>query len=109
MPGLSSADHSVSPPIVDIPHDYNAAHDLIERNLRAGRSGKIAFIDDSGSITYGQLAERVNRAANALKGLGLVMEDRIMLAHLDTIDFPSVFLGAIRSEERRVGKECRSR
>ncbi len=97
MPGLSSADHSVSPPIVDIPRDYNAAYDLIERNLGAGRSGKTAFIDDSGSITYGQLAERVNRAANALTGLGLGMEDRIMLAHLDTIDFPCVFLGAIKA------------
>ena len=97
MPGLSSADHSVSPPVVEIPRDYNAAHDLIERNLRAGRSGKTAFIDDSGSISYGQLAERVNRAANALQGLGLAAEDRIMLAHLDTIDFPSVFLGAIKA------------
>ncbi len=97
MPGLSSADHSVSPPIVAIPRDYNAAYDLIERNLRAGRAGKVAFIDDSGSITYGQLAERANRAANALKALGLGMEDRIMLAHLDTVDFPSVFLGAIKA------------
>src|SRR5512141_234483 len=97
MSGLSSADHGVSPPIVDIPRDYNAAHDLIERNLRAGRAGKTAFIDDSGSITFGQLAERVNRAANALTGLGLAMEDRIMLAHLDTVDFPSVFLGAIKA------------
>ncbi len=97
MPGLSSADHSVSPPIVNIPRDYNAAHDLLERNLAAGRSGKTAFIDDSGSLTYGQLAERANRAANALTGLGLAMEDRIMLAHLDTVDFPSVFLGAIKA------------
>jgi len=53
MPGLSSADHSVSPPIVRIPRDYNAAYDLIERNLRAGRAAKTAFIDDEGSITYG--------------------------------------------------------
>ena len=97
MPGLSTADHSVSPPIVEIPRDYNAAHDLIERNLGAGRAGKTAFIDDQGSYTYGQLNERVNRAANALKALGLGLEDRIMLAHLDTIDFPSVFLGAIKA------------
>jgi len=97
MPGLSSADHSVSPPMVEIPRDYNAAHDLIERNLAAGRSGKTAFIDDQVSITYAQLAERVNRAANALTGLGLGQEDRIMLAHLDTVDFPSVFLGAIKA------------
>jgi benzoate-CoA ligase len=97
MAGLSSADHSVSPPIITIPRDYNAAHDLIERNLAAGRAGKLAYIDDAGRCTYGQLAERVDRAANALRGLGIEMEQRIMLCHLDTIDFPSVFLGAIKA------------
>jgi len=95
--GLSRADHSVSPPTVAIPRDYNAAYDLIERNLAAGRADKIAYIDDTGRYSYGELAQRVNRAANALVSLGLGMEDRIMLAHLDTIDFPSVFLGAIKA------------
>jgi benzoate-CoA ligase len=97
MPGLSTADHSVSPPIVSIPREYNAAHDLIERNLALGRAGKIAYIDDAGRCTYGELAQRVNRAANALAALGLEMESRIMLCHLDTIDFPGVFLGAIKA------------
>ena len=97
MPGLSKADHSVSPPLIDIPRDYNAAHDLVERNLVAGRASKTAYVDDQGRYTYAQLAERVNRAANALTGLGLEMESRVMLAHLDTIDFPSVFLGAIKA------------
>ena len=95
--GLSKADHSVSPPLIDIPRDYNAAHDLVERNLIAGRGGKVVYIDDKGRYTYAELAERVNRAANALIGLGLELESRIMLAHLDTIDFPSVFLGAIKA------------
>ena len=40
MPSLSSADHRTSPPTVDVPRDYNAAHDLIERNLAAGRAAK---------------------------------------------------------------------
>lgn len=97
MPSLSSADHRTSPPAVDVPRDYNAAHDLIERNLAAGRAAKTAFIDDSGSHTYGELAERVNRAANALTGIGLDMEDRVMLCHLDTVDWPSVFLGSIKA------------
>ena len=34
---LSHADHGVNPPRIVIPHPYNAAHDLIERNLRSGR------------------------------------------------------------------------
>ena len=97
MPGLSSVDHSVSPPIISIPRQYNAAHDLIERNLAAGRAAKVAYIDDAGSYTYGELAKRVDRVADALTNLGLEMEDRIMLAHPDTIDFPSVFLGAIKA------------
>jgi len=50
VPLLSAADHSVSPPEINIPRDYNAAYDLIERNLRSGRSGKVAFIDDAGAI-----------------------------------------------------------
>ncbi len=79
MPSLSTADHRASPPRVDIPRDYNAAHDLVERNLRAGRAGKVAFIDDQGTYTYGELAARVDRCANALVGLGLQPEQRVLL------------------------------
>jgi benzoate-CoA ligase len=97
MPSLSTADHRASPPRVEIPRDYNAAHDLIERNLAAGRGSKIAYIDDAGTYTYGELAERVNRCANAFTGLGLQPEERLLLCHLDTIDFPAAFLGAIKA------------
>ena len=47
--------------------------DLIERNL-AARPDKIAYIDDDGGYSFAELAERVNRCANALTGLGLTME-----------------------------------
>jgi benzoate-CoA ligase len=97
VPALSTADHSVSPPLIAIPREYNAAHDLIERNLAAGRANKVAYIDDNGRYSYGELARRVDRAANALSALGLELESRVMLAHVDTIDFPSVFLGAIKA------------
>ncbi|MDH5245370.1 MAG: benzoate-CoA ligase family protein [Betaproteobacteria bacterium] len=97
MPSLSTADHRASPPRVEIPRDYNAAHDLIERNLVAGRADKIAYIDDAGTYTYGELAERVNRCANALTALGLAPEQRVLLCHLDGIDFPAAFLGAIKA------------
>jgi benzoate-CoA ligase len=94
---LSRADHSQTPPRIDVPRSYNAAHDLLERNLRAGRGDKLAYVDDRGRCTYAQLAARVNRAANALLGLGILPEQRIILALHDTIDFPTVFLGAIKA------------
>ncbi len=97
MSSLSSADHHVSPPNVVIPRDYNAAHDLLERNLRAGRAGKIAVIDDKGSYTYQELAYRVNRFANALVNLGVQREQRMLIALHDSIDFPTAFLGAIKA------------
>ena len=47
-----------------IPRDYNAAGDLLGRNLAAGRGAKTAFIDDAGAITYAELAVRANRFGN---------------------------------------------
>jgi benzoate-CoA ligase len=94
---LSRADQLVSPPRLEIPRHYNAAYDLIERNLRAGRGDKLAYIDDRGRYTYRELARRVNRAGNALRGLGLAPEQRVLLALHDGIDFPTVFLGAIKA------------
>ena len=97
MAELSSADHRSSPPWVSIPRQYNAAWDLIQRNLQAGRAAKPAFIDDQGSYSYGELAERVNRFGNVLAGLGMQQEERVMLCLLDTIDFPTAFLGCIQA------------
>ena len=97
MAELSFVTETPQGPELVVPRDYNAAVDLIERNLSAGRGAKTAYIDDAGSYSFEELASRVNRAANTLRGLGLGMEDRIMVALYDGIDFPSVFLGAIKA------------
>ena len=91
----SRADHSAKPPRVEIPRDYNAAHDLLQRN--ASRPSKVAFIDATSGeqLTYGQLAEQSHRFANALRGHGFAPESRILLAMLDTLEWPVVFLGCI--------------
>jgi benzoate-CoA ligase len=81
----------------DIPRDYNAAEDLLGRNLAAGRAGKTAYIDDRGSVSYGELAERANRFGNHLLSLGLRMEDRILICMHDSSDWPVAFLGAIKA------------
>jgi len=92
---LSRADHSASPPRVDIPREYNAAHDLLARN--AQRAGKTAFIDAASGarLSYGELADQSQRFANALRGLGLAPESRVVLAMLDTPEWPVAFLGCI--------------
>jgi benzoate-CoA ligase len=95
MPGLSSADRTVSPPAISIPREYNAAFDLLESNLRAGRSAKTAYVDDHGTLSYGQLTQRVKQFAHALTRLGVEREQRVLLCLQDTVDFPVAFLGCI--------------
>tara|TARA_Y100001934_G_scaffold283607_1_gene404740 strand:+ start:19666 stop:21201 length:1536 start_codon:yes stop_codon:yes gene_type:complete len=76
---------------------YNAAADLIDRNLTAGRGDKVAFIDTNGSYTYNELSQRVNKVANALTIRGVQPKQRVILCMLDTIDLVTAFLGAIKA------------
>ncbi|MES3011470.1 MAG: benzoate-CoA ligase family protein [Pseudomonadota bacterium] len=91
----SSANHTLSPPEVHVPRDYNAAHDLLLRN--AGRTSKVAYIDASSgaTLTYGQLAEQSHRFANALRALGMAPESRVLLCMQDTLEWPVAFLGSM--------------
>jgi len=96
-PEMSRVDDTSSPPRVTVPRRYNAAFDLIQRNLRAGRADKPAFIDDETTLSYGQLDARSDACASVLRELGVLPEQRVLLCLHDTIDFPTVFLGAIRA------------
>ena len=79
------------------PRAYNFAADILTRNLEAGRAGKVAYIDHRGSWTYGNLAERVERFGHVLRALGMRREERVLLCLLDSIDWPTAFLGAIKA------------
>src|SRR5260370_20838997 len=76
---------------------YNAAVDLIERNLTDSRANKTSVINDHGRYTYAELAERVYRAANALRNLGLAPNDRVVLCLFYSIDFPTCLLRDIHA------------
>jgi len=80
-----------------VPRAYNFTADVLGRNIRAGRADKPVYIDPLGTWTYGQLTERVERFGRVLRSLGIRREERILLALLDTIDWPTAFLGAIKS------------
>jgi benzoate-CoA ligase len=80
-----------------IPRDYNFAADILKRNLDAGRGNKAAFIDPDGRYSYADLADRVDRFARVLRSLGIRREERVLICLLDTIDWPTAFLGAIKA------------
>src|SRR6201995_4428939 len=76
---------------------YNAVTWLLDRNIDEGRGGKLAFPDPVPELTYGELQQQSCRVANMLRRLGVRREERVAMIMLDTVDFPSVFLGAIRA------------
>jgi benzoate-CoA ligase len=72
---------------------FNFAQHLLSAN--AGRAAKPAFIDDGGTLAYGQLDERVRRVAAGLRALGIKREERVLLLMQDGNDWPVSFLGAM--------------
>jgi len=82
---------------MDYPRIYNAASDMVDRNVAVGRAAKAAFIDPAETLSYGELQARSNRMANLLGTYGIPRESRVALLLLDTVDFPVAFWGAIKA------------
>src|SRR5215475_8308624 len=76
---------------------YNAVSFLLDRNVDEGLSDKLAFTDTVTELGYGELQRRTRRLANLLRRFGVHREERVAMIMLDTVDFPVVFLGAIRA------------
>ncbi len=75
---------------------YNAATDLLDSNLEQGRSHKVAIRTPAGELTYADVAASANRAGNALRELGVEMENRVLLAVPDSPEFAATFFGTIK-------------
>jgi benzoate-CoA ligase len=83
-------------PEVVIPERFNAAEYFVDRNLQEGRGDNIAVLYGDQSITYREVAARVNAAGHGLCDLGVEMENRVVLLLLDSPAFVYSFFGAIK-------------
>jgi len=82
---------------VKLPDRFNVAVPFIDRHLAEGRGGKPAIRTLHETVTYAELAERVNRAGNALLALGLAPGDRVLMVVKDCPAFFYLFWGAIKA------------
>ena len=68
---------------VQLPARFNAAVPFIDRHVAEGRGEKAAILTREETVTYTELAERVNRTGNALLARRLSPGDRLLMVVKD--------------------------
>src|SRR5512132_1117424 len=79
-----------------LPAEFNAATWFVDRHVDEGRATAPAFLYEDRVLSYGDVQELANRTGNALRELGVGMEDRVLMICLDAPEFVGTFWGAIK-------------
>jgi len=81
---------------INFPERFNMAEYFLYHNLDKGREEKVCLYFDDLTWTYGDTARLSNKAGNALRELGLEIEDRVLLVLPDCPEFVWTWFGAAR-------------
>ncbi|HEV3312469.1 MAG TPA: benzoate-CoA ligase family protein [Chloroflexota bacterium] len=82
--------------VARVPDRFNAATYFVDRNLEEGWGGTTALVTGEEEISYAHVAARVNQTGNALRSLGIEIENRVLLILLDSPEFAFSFFGAMK-------------
>jgi benzoate-CoA ligase len=80
-----------------VPEQFNIVPLLVDRHVADGRGDRPAIVTPDRTLTYGDLAAGVARAARLLVRLGLRMEERVALLLPDGPEFAFAFFGAMKA------------
>ncbi|MHB8954818.1 MAG: benzoate-CoA ligase family protein [Pirellulaceae bacterium] len=83
-------------PGIEIPQRLNAATMFVDVHVAEGRGTKTAILCEERAITYNDLQEGVNRVGNALKTMGVRMEERVAILLPDSPEWVFAFFGAMK-------------
>jgi benzoate-CoA ligase len=83
----------VMPAATAPPAQFNFAAQVFQRN--AARASKVAYTDDHGALTYGELARQARCMAAALQAAGVRRDERVLLLMHDNNHWPVCFLGCL--------------
>jgi len=79
-----------------LPREWNAAHWFVDRHVEEGRDACLAIVHEGRRLSYGDVHTGVNRLGNALRRLGVAMEQRVVLLLHDSPEFVWSFWGALK-------------
>ncbi|MBK7644671.1 MAG: benzoate-CoA ligase family protein [Planctomycetes bacterium] len=83
--------------VAPFPERFNLCDYYLERNLREGRSFKVALTCGETTRTYAQISDRAARLAAALRRMGVRPEERVLLVLPDITEFADAWFGLLRA------------
>ncbi len=75
---------------------YNVTTKLIDEMVEKGLGDKVLVYYKDKTYTYAEMQKMINRVGNALKILGVHMEERVMLVMYDSPEATACFFGIIK-------------
>jgi len=81
---------------IEFPERFNMADYFLYHNVEKGRVHKTCLYFEDETYTYGEAVRMANQTGNALRQLGIQMEDRVLLALPDCPEFVWTWFGASR-------------
>jgi benzoate-CoA ligase len=80
----------------EFPEKFNMADYFLYHNIEEGRENKTCLYFRDETYTYGETVRRANRMGNALRELGVEIEDRVLIVLPDCPEFVWTWFGASR-------------
>ena len=80
----------------EFPEHFNMADYFLYHNLEEGRENKVCLYFEDQTYTYGETARMSNRVGNALRELGVEVEERVLIVLPDCPQFVWTWFGAAR-------------
>ncbi|HEX8772017.1 MAG TPA: benzoate-CoA ligase family protein [Pyrinomonadaceae bacterium] len=81
---------------IEFPDHFNMAHYFLYHNVEEGRDHKTCLYFRDETYTYGDAVRMSNRVGNALRELGVEMEDRVLIILPDCPEFVWTWFGVSR-------------
>src|SRR5688500_5439924 len=81
---------------ISFPDRFNMAEYFLYHNLEEGRENKVCLYFEDKRFTYADTALQSNRVGNALRELGVEIEDRVLIVLPDCPEFVWTWFGAAR-------------
>jgi 2-aminobenzoate-CoA ligase len=85
-------------PELNYPERFNCVTELLDTWIKAGKGSRPCVISPAETLTYSEMAERVNRLANVLtRDLGMVPGNRVLLRAANTPMMVAAYLAVIKA------------